>query len=377
MPRLFPKRAPATQYTIGLCYGNSRQLGRCTMPKYVLAVPIKLSSGAVVYVTEFDLDAYHERGIRPMVRLPGSTGRAGLYELSRWLDMRGREQELSMPVFAVFDTSVADTVRALLHGEDVGVRLPADPPAEPLRLEISLSDTLEREFVLAAFSGLNIILGPPGSGKTFVLAAICHMLDIVPTSFSESGRDGRVGYPAGFLSFLYSFIDFVNSAGDSLRWATRADAAVLMEKGWSAKFFEFMVALAQALERLKKVGFASLNPMGAEAVGTIFAGVASSVWETGGKDVPKPTSDENGNVFIHVTYTTRRVASRPVLSGIVNVTPADIEYGKLHGIIADEDLEALELSVVEQDEEEPTGPIGAPLAETRSNTTASALGGKR
>jgi hypothetical protein len=353
VPELFALRDERLR--VVLDYADVRSYGLLPLPRTVWAVPVTIG-GAVTLLTELDLDAYHERGMRPFVRTIGApaglisqkTGNVnvGFHELSHWMSWRGRRVPVSTPAVFASDRSLPDTVRQLLHAADVGPYLKG--PRKSRTLDVLLrDDSSNQEYWMTVFDGGNLFIGGPGSGKSFLLASICRSLGVDPIGFSESGDATLLGYPSAFAAMIEDIINSEDSAVDSLRWAARRDNKVLMKNGWSALFYELIAALCQTLERLRKTALLNLNPMGPVAdIAAAFRGVASTVVEISPDDNERPYADDD-LIMIPVRYATRRVGRRPVLTGHAGVDLADIEYGIETGIISRDEIDEMPADVKE------------------------------
>lgn len=378
-PELFVFRGKHPVVTMN--FGDVRAYGNAGMPTFVFAVPVRVGTQVTV-MTNYDLDAYHSTKRRPIIAMAGSevkrdrNGRIiGGLELSTYMKMRGRELRLTLPSVHASDLSLMDTVRALLHGAPVGAYAPEGPPKPPQELSIYLKTPEGVSYSIVSFDGLNLVVGPAGSGKSIVLAMICAALQIVPHSFGESGSFSDVAYPARFRAILQESVDEPNTGcHDAWRWASRHDAKVLMKDGWSAALFELVVATAQMFQRLRKGFWVGLNPMSVTATATaLFDGVTSAVLETGYSENEEVYFDVEANmVSVPVRYTTRRVADRPELTGRVFVTAEDIEYGKEHGLIDTEDLETLS-SIEQREAKQESHRVTGGLAESKSSPVTTTL----
>lgn len=362
-------------------FGPIRHYGAISLPDAVRAVPVRVNN-TVTFLTAYDVMQWHERRVRPMVRLAGTTsemkfeskqGRMrakGFVELSRWLQMRGLTQSLTMPAFFSSQLTLADQIRQLLCGDDPGPKF-SGAAARPIVLPVSLADSDDKEFELTLFDGANMVIGEQGSGKTLVLAAIARHMRIEPVPFSETGPVSKFGYPMGFVSVMGQMMRS-NKPGalDNARYLARIDNKVLMQSGWSAATFELFLAMCQDLERRSQAWLIGLNPMtNALNIAKMFRGTASTVIEVSPifdveadvdldarerrerKDITirERVVVRDGDIFVPIRYSTRRVASRPVLEGLMYISEQDIEFGKHIGIIGRADLESLQPILDEQE----------------------------
>lgn len=352
-------------------YGPMRHYGMISIPRTVRAVAVTVANQPT-WLTEFDVHYFHERRQRPMIRLNGTTGEmqfskkngrmraAGFIELSRWLQLRGVALEITLPSYFSSTLSFPDQVRQLLCGKDPGP-VASEVPARPVRTPISLVDAQGQEYEMMLFSGVNMVIGEQGSGKTLVLSALARQIGVIPRPFAETGPAARFGYGAGFIDELADMLRSQRAALDNARYVVRLDNTSLMTSGWSAAAFELFLAVCQDLERRGKLWLLGLNPMTfALPIAKLFRGTASTVIETspiadtedeedttsrrrGPRDpvVRERVFIQNEDVFIPIRYATRRVAARPLLTGLVFISRKDIAFGKKHGLIGREDLDTL------------------------------------